>query len=95
MIDRDEVKRIADLAHLRFSEGELDRFAGDLSRILDYIDQLREVTLADAESGSPVVEATPLREDVVTHSLPVIEIARNAPAMAHDYFVVPKVIGEP
>ena len=94
MIDRDEVKRIADLAHLRFSESEIERFAGDLSRILDYIDQLREVELKDLGS-SAIGEATPLREDVVTHSLPVIEIARNAPEMAHDYFVVPKVIGEP
>ena len=42
-IDRDEAKRIADLAHLEFDEPALERMAGEMTKILSYIDQLREV----------------------------------------------------
>ena len=41
-IDRAEAKRIADLAHLAFDDVGLDRMAGELSKILTYIDQLRD-----------------------------------------------------
>ncbi len=93
-IDRDEAKRIAGLAHLEFDDAGLDRMAGEMTKILSYIDQLREVDVAGFDSGSSA-EATPLRDDVPRPSVDRAAVASNAPAFSADgHFIVPKVIGE-
>ena len=91
-ISRDEARRIAALAHLEFDDTALDRIAADMSAILDYIDQLKEVDVqwATAAPGG----ATPLREDVARPGIARDAVERNAPAWRDDHFIVPKIIGE-
>jgi len=91
-IDSDEVKRVAALAHLEFDEPGLERMAAELSKVLEYIDQLRELDGGEAPAESDET-STPLREDVVTASLPRESVERNAPAWSDGLFVVPQVIG--
>ena len=91
-IDRDEAKRIADLAHLEFTDEALERMAAEMTKILSYIDQLSEVDVSgvsDVEAGVP----TPMRDDVAHAPLDRERVARNAPAWTDGFFVVPKVIG--
>jgi len=91
-IDRDEAKRIADLAHLELTEEALERMAAEMTKILSYIDQLSEVDVAgvsDVEAGAP----TPMRDDVAHAPLDREQVARNAPSWSDGFFVVPKVIG--
>jgi aspartyl-tRNA(Asn)/glutamyl-tRNA(Gln) amidotransferase subunit C len=93
-IDRDEAKRIADLAHLEFDEPALERMAGEMTRILSYIDQLREVDVTGFE-GMTAVEATPMRDDVPGPAVDRRAVAANAPSFSGDgHFIVPKVIGD-
>jgi len=93
-IDRIEAKRIADLAHLEFDEAALARMAAEMTKILSYIDQLREVDVTGFESND-AAEATPLRDDVVGESVARSLVAVNAPAFSADgHFIVPKVIGD-
>jgi aspartyl-tRNA(Asn)/glutamyl-tRNA(Gln) amidotransferase subunit C len=90
-IDREEARRVADLADLEYDEAGLDRMAGELTAILTYIDQLREV---DADGvGEHETGHTPLREDEPSPSVDRDLVARNAPAWRDGFFVVPKVIG--
>ena len=90
-IDRDEARRVAGLAHLEFDDAGLDRMADEMTKILTYIDQLRE---ADVQAlGDRDVTATPLRDDEPRPSLDRDAVARNAPAWRDGLFVVPKVIG--
>ncbi len=90
-IDRDEAARIAALAHLEFDEPGLERMAAEMTKILSYIDQLREVDVEGfAERGQTV---TPFREDEPHRSVDREDVARNAPAWRDGFFVVPKVIG--
>ncbi len=91
-IDRDEVQRIADLAHLEFDDAGLERMAAELSKIRTYIDQLREVDVAALDEG-PAARQTPMRNDEVRPSIDRELIAANAPAWRDDLFLVPKVIG--
>ena len=90
-IDRDEARRVAALAHLELDDAGLDRMAEEMTKILTYIDQLREVD-ADgfAERDATV---TPLRADDPRPSIDQELVARNAPAWRDGFFVVPKVIG--
>ena len=90
-IDRDEARRVAELAHLEFDDAGLDRMAAEMTKILTYIDQLREVDASGFEDRD--VTVTPLREDEPRSSIDREQVARNAPAWRDGLFVVPKVIG--
>ena len=87
-ITRDEARRIAELAHLEFDDPGLERMADEMTKILSYIDQLREIEGSTDRS----VGATPLREDVSRQGIPREAVERNAPAFRDGHFVVPKVI---
>ena len=90
-IDRDEARRVAELAHLEFDDAGLDRMASEMTKILTYIDQLREVDTVGFEERD--VAVTPLRDDEPRPSIDREDVARNAPAWRDGFFVVPKVIG--
>ena len=86
-ITREEARRIAGLAHLEFDESSLDRLAGEMTQILGYIDQLRDVDVSLQSDPE-----TPFREDAVTASLDRDAVAANAPLWENGFFIVPKVI---
>ena len=91
-VTTEEAARIAALAHLELTPAEREHMAGELSAILDYIDQLTKVDVSGADSGADL-PATPLREDDPRPSLDLDVVERNAPAFADRHFVVPKIIG--
>ena len=96
-ITRAEVLKIAELARLHFSEEELEAFTIQFQRILDYIEQLKQVNVADVEPTSHVSLASDFekhifREDEVKPSLPVEESLANAPDPGAGHFRVPKVL---
>jgi aspartyl-tRNA(Asn)/glutamyl-tRNA(Gln) amidotransferase subunit C len=90
-IDRDEARRVAKLAHLEFDDAGLDRMASEMTKILSYIDQLREVD-ADAFQERDLAVMT-LRDDEPRPSIEREQAAQNAPAFRDGLFVVPQVIG--
>ena len=48
-IDRDEARRVASQAHLDLDDAGLDRMAAEMTKILTYIDQLREIDVEGFE----------------------------------------------
>ena len=90
-VSRDEVQRIADLAHLAFDDAGLDRMAEELTKILSYIDQLTEVDVRGFEEHAE--GTTPMRDDVPRPSVDRELVARNAPAWSDGCFLVPRVVG--
>jgi aspartyl-tRNA(Asn)/glutamyl-tRNA(Gln) amidotransferase subunit C len=92
-ITRDEARRIAELAHVELDDAALDRMAGEMTKILSYIDQLKEVDVAGFEETAGA-EPTPMRDDTLRPPVDRDLIARNAPDWSEGYFVVPKVIGD-
>jgi aspartyl-tRNA(Asn)/glutamyl-tRNA(Gln) amidotransferase subunit C len=96
-ITRAEVLKIADLAKLYFDEAELDAFTVQFQRILDYIEQLKQVNIEGVEPTSHVsltedFEKHIFREDEVRPSLPADESLSNAPDPGDGHFRVPKVL---
>ena len=87
-----DVKKVATLARLELSPGDLADMADQLNRILVYVDQLSEV---DTEGLEPLAHPLPLsnvfRDDVPTPSLPVASALQNAPNRLADFFGVPAV----
>ncbi|NWG75399.1 MAG: Asp-tRNA(Asn)/Glu-tRNA(Gln) amidotransferase subunit GatC [Rubrivivax sp.] len=96
-ISRDDVLKIADLAKLYFTEEELDSFTAQFERILDYVEQLKEVDVENIEPTSHVsavsdFEEEVLRSDEVRPSLSAEESLASAPDAGSGHFRVPKVL---
>ncbi len=92
-IDAATVRRVAKLARIREPEERLEPLAQELSSILGWIELLGEVDTQGVEPmASAVAVKLPLREDVVTDGGDAGAILANAPANAHGFFVVPKVV---
>jgi aspartyl-tRNA(Asn)/glutamyl-tRNA(Gln) amidotransferase subunit C len=90
MLSRDQVLYVARLARLELSEEEVERFEGELSKVLDYIGTISELDLDDVPPTSHVVAVeNVLREDVPRPSLPREVALESAPDAAPGGFRVP------
>ena len=92
-VDEATVRRIARLARIEVTDAEAANLKGELSGILQWVEQLEEVDTSNVEPMTRVVPVKlRLREDVVTDGDKADDVIANAP-MAHDhFFVVPTVI---
>jgi aspartyl-tRNA(Asn)/glutamyl-tRNA(Gln) amidotransferase subunit C len=92
-VSKDDVRKVARLSRIAVSEDRLDGLAGELSVIMDWIEQLGEVDVETVEPMTSVVDASLLRRsDAVTDGDRADEILANAPASADGFFVVPKSV---
>ncbi|OJW49155.1 MAG: asparaginyl/glutamyl-tRNA amidotransferase subunit C [Alphaproteobacteria bacterium 41-28] len=92
-LDQETVKRIATLARLKLSDDRMGPMQQDLNRILHFIDQLNEVDTSSVEGMAGVnTPSMPFRKDVVNDGGYVDKILENAPEVACNMFVVPKVV---
>ena len=89
----DEVRYIAALARLRFSEEEERQLAGQMSDILAYMEKLGELDTDAVEPMAHVLDLSDVfREDEARQRITPEAALRNAPDADADYFRVPKVI---
>ncbi len=91
MLSREQVLHVAKLARLELTDDEVERMAGELSKVLDHIEKISELgDLADVPPTSHVIEIeNVLREDVPRPSLdPEVALA-SAPDAADGGFRVP------
>lgn len=92
-LDKATVARMAGLARIRLDPDEETRLAGELTKILGWIEQLNEVdTSGIAPMASVVQQQLPMREDVVTDGACREQILANAPQQESGFFAVPKVV---
>jgi aspartyl-tRNA(Asn)/glutamyl-tRNA(Gln) amidotransferase subunit C len=92
-ISRDQVEHIADLARLELSDAETQQLQTDLSRILEYVEQLSELDTDDVPpTAHVVVQEDVLRDDVVRPSLPTEDVLANAPNAEDGFFRVHAVL---
>jgi aspartyl-tRNA(Asn)/glutamyl-tRNA(Gln) amidotransferase subunit C len=91
MLSRDQVLHVARLARLELSEEEVERFASELSHVLDHIGTIGELgDLADVPPTSHVVAVeNVLRADEPRPSWPADVMLASAPDAAPGGFRVP------
>lgn len=88
----DDVRKVALLARLRLSEDELVQMQEQLSSILDYMQVLQEVDVANVPPSAQVTDVVNVvRPDEVRPSLSVDEALANAPHHEDGYFKVKPV----
>ncbi|MFZ7133658.1 MAG: Asp-tRNA(Asn)/Glu-tRNA(Gln) amidotransferase subunit GatC [Eubacteriales bacterium] len=92
-LTKEDVLYVADLARLEFDEPQLQKYAQQLTDILDYAEKLNAL---DTQNVNPTAHVLPvsnvLREDVVAPSLDREKVLQNAPSQEEGCFKVPKVI---
>jgi aspartyl-tRNA(Asn)/glutamyl-tRNA(Gln) amidotransferase subunit C len=86
------VRKVAELARLSLPEEDLPRWAGQLARIVGYIDQLKQIP-EEAFASPARGEGTPVRADAPLPGRGDEALAANAPRLSHGYGVVPRVVG--
>ncbi|MDH5488810.1 MAG: Asp-tRNA(Asn)/Glu-tRNA(Gln) amidotransferase subunit GatC [Rhodospirillaceae bacterium] len=92
-IDRETVKKIAYLARIRVEDSQLDPLAGEISGIMDWIEQLSELDTNGVEPMASVAAMTlPMRKDAVTDGNCRDSVLKNAPDGEDGFFAVPKVV---
>ena len=91
MLSREQVLHVARLARLELSEQEVERFSGDLAKVLDHIETINELgDLAEVAPTSHVVAVeNVLRADEPRPSLPRDVALAAAPDAAQGGFRVP------
>ena len=89
----DDVRKVAKLARLSFSEEEEERLVTDLNQMLAYVASLDAL---DTSQVAPTTHVLPLsnvfRPDEPTESLSQEAALANAPRSGHGHFRVPRVI---
>ena len=88
-----EVEHIANLARLELTDEEKARYREQLSAILDYFAQLRELDTTGIPPTSSVLPPhSVLRDDEPLPGLSLDELLRNASDTEADQFRVPPVL---
>ncbi|MCF7872635.1 MAG: Asp-tRNA(Asn)/Glu-tRNA(Gln) amidotransferase subunit GatC [Candidatus Omnitrophica bacterium] len=93
MIDKERVEYIAKLAKIDINDQESEFLSSQLSKIIDYIDKLKEV---DTKGIKPMrglsTGQSLMREDKAKNNLAKENILKNAPACLDNFFKIPNVI---
>lgn len=92
-LDEATVAKIAHLARIHVPRQDLKPLSGELSKILDWVEQLGEV---DTEGVAPMTSVVAMqarwRKDEVTDGGCAEDVLANAPEAQHGFFTVPKVV---
>lgn len=89
----DDVKSIAHLARLDIREADIPVYADNLSRIIDFVNQLDAADTDGVEPmAHPLEMSQRLRADEVTETDQRELYQRNAPQVEAGLYLVPKVI---
>ena len=92
-IDLKTIKHISKLSRISVDEKKVEKLAGDLNSIFDFIEKLNELKTENVEPLTSVAETTlKLRGDEVKSKNLREQVIKNSPKENEDYFVVPKVI---
>lgn len=91
-----QVRSVADLAHLELESEELERLRQDLAGILSHVEKLNELDTDGVEPMAQVLAEAPasatLRADIVVPPLSQALALANSPVSGAGHFKVPRVI---
>ena len=94
-ITANEVKHVASLAKLEFTDEELQKFTGQMDEIINMVEQLGEVDTTDVPVTSTVTEeVNVMREDVAVKGTDRTLLMKNVPEEKDGLIKGPAIIDE-
>ncbi len=92
-VDIQHIKKLAQLSRIAIADDQLDAYQSDLTKILNFVEQLSEL---DTDAVEPMAGAHDmsqrLRDDVITDGGYPEKLMQNAPDSTMNFFTVPKVV---
>jgi aspartyl-tRNA(Asn)/glutamyl-tRNA(Gln) amidotransferase subunit C len=93
MLDQEQVHKIAHLARLEITEAEETQFAGQLSSILAYFEQLSELDTTDISPTTRAIELSNVtRSDTSVVYENREDLLKQAPEQEGEFFRVPQIL---
>ena len=93
MIDREQVRKVANLASLELTTEEEAQFTTQLGSILDYIEQLNQLDVTNVAPTTRAIDVSNItREDILQPYADREAILNSAPQQEGDFFRVPKIL---
>ena len=94
-ISKEQLRHVALLSRLEFSDPQLEKFGADINGILGYFEKLNELDTSEIPPTSHALKTENIfREDEVRPSLEIEDALKNAPQREGNFFKVPKIIQE-
>ena len=91
--DKNSTLKLAKLARLSLNDEQLDSLEKDLTSIVSFIDQLKEINTEKIDpTSNSLNQDLILRDDIAENKLSNEYLLRNVPDSELGFFVVPKVI---
>ena len=93
MASTDDVRKLAALARIEFSEEELAKFAKEFDSVLAYVGQIESLKAGKMKAGTPPVRNV-LREDAAPHEKGAYttKLTEQFPAKEGNALKVPQII---
>lgn len=92
-ISKQEIEHVAKLARLNLSEQEIDKYAFEMSNLIDFVNKLNELDTTGVEPTANAIKMQNVfREDKIGQSLDREKILENAPSKEAGCFRVPRVV---
>lgn len=92
-LTRKDVEHIAELAKLKLTDEEIERYGKQLSAILDYFEELKQLDTDEIPATASVLPLTNvMREDEPRQTLTRDEILANAPDQENGQFRVKAIL---
>ena len=93
MLTTEEIRKVATLARLEFSESELSQFTEQLGKIVNFVEQLSAVDTTGVEPmAHPLDVHSVLRTDKQQPGLTRDQALGNSPSHDDEFFLVPPVM---
>ncbi|MBD2570202.1 MULTISPECIES: Asp-tRNA(Asn)/Glu-tRNA(Gln) amidotransferase subunit GatC [Anabaena] len=93
MIDRQQVRKVANLARLELTPDEEEKFTTQLGSILEYVEQLSELDVTDVLPTTRAIDVSNVTREDKLQPYPDREaILSSAPQQEGDFFKVPKIL---
>ena len=89
----EDVKKVANLAKLQFSDQEIEKFTEQFERIVGFVEKIGKLNTENIDlMVYPMENKNVFREDTIISSMQNKEIEKIAPSFSNGSIVVPKII---
>ena len=93
-LDDKLLQKLEKLSSLEIEESKRTSTIQEISKIVDFVENLSELDLNDKDASFSTIEGgTPFREDIPANDPKIIKtILEHAPKSSDGFFIVPKII---
>lgn len=93
-LSREDVLKLARLSRLNLTESEVEKFRGEISEILKYVEQLQEVDVSGLEPTYQVTGLTNVTrpDEIIDYQAKPKDLLSNAPDVKNGRIVVKKML---